>query len=108
MPEGPGCAREGDQAIEAIRRTVTAERFFEILAKLAPKVSAFHRPALQLDLSVGGAHHKVNLYDPAELGKDTGGGASSPGVEGGVRCPSSQAGMVGGEEPAKRLLSAWA
>ena len=60
----------GDKAIEAIRKVVTSERFFEIPAKLAPKVSAFHKPALQLDVRVGSTHHNVNLYDPAQLGRD--------------------------------------
>lgn len=60
----------GDKAIEAIRKVVASEGFFAIPAKLAPKISAFHKPALQLDVRVGSTHHNVNLYDPAQLGKD--------------------------------------
>lgn len=60
----------GEAAIETIRKAVTNEHFFEIPAKLAPKVTAFHKPALQLDVRVGGAHHNVNVYDPEQLGKD--------------------------------------
>ena len=60
----------GDKGIEAIRKAVTSERYFEIPAKLAPKSVAIHMPALQLDVRVGRTHHNVNIYDPAQLGKD--------------------------------------
>ncbi|NJN39961.1 MAG: hypothetical protein HC807_02575 [Gammaproteobacteria bacterium] len=60
----------GDKAIEAIRKAVTSERFFEIPPKLAPKSAAFHKPALQLDVRVGSTHHNVNLYDPVQLEND--------------------------------------
>lgn len=61
----------GDKGIEAIRQAVASERFFEVPAKLAPEVSAFHKPALQLDVRVGSLHHNVNLYDPEQLGAVT-------------------------------------
>ncbi|RJQ53346.1 MAG: hypothetical protein C4526_06780 [Nitrospiraceae bacterium] len=60
-----------DAAIEAIRKAATSEHFFELPPKLEPKVLAIHKPALQLDVRVGSTHHNVNLYDPAQLGKDT-------------------------------------
>ncbi len=59
-----------ETAIEAIRKAITSERFFEIPAKLTPEVFGFHKPALQLDVRVGGVYHNVNVYDPAQLGKD--------------------------------------
>lgn len=59
-----------DEAVDAIRTVVENEHFFDIPAKLAPKTSALHRPALQLDVRVGSRHHNVNLYDPALIGQD--------------------------------------
>lgn len=60
----------GDAGTEAIHEAVTSEHFFDLPPKLEPKVLAFHRPALQLDVRVGSTHHNVNLYDPEQLGKD--------------------------------------
>ena len=51
----------------AIREACAAQEFFGLPPSLTPPQQAFHRPHLQLDIHLGGRHHKVSLYDPAEL-----------------------------------------
>lgn len=56
-----------EQQSLAIRKACDAQDFFGLPADLTPPQQAFHRPHLQLTIHLGGRHHKVSLYDPAEL-----------------------------------------
>lgn len=56
-----------EQQSLAIRKACDAQDFFGLPADLTPRPQAFHRPHLQLTIHLGGRHHKVSLYDPAEL-----------------------------------------
>jgi hypothetical protein len=62
-----------EQQALTIRKACDSQAFFALQSDLAPPQRAFHRPHLQLDIHLGGRHHKVSLYDPAALkGQATG------------------------------------
>jgi hypothetical protein len=71
-PSGSLMARftVAEERIDDLRRTIDAERFFDLPTEVSPKTRAFHRPDFRLDVTVSGRQHKVSLYDPGELTKD--------------------------------------
>lgn len=73
-PSGSLMARftVAEESVDALRKTIEAERFFELPTQISPKTRAFHRPDFRLDITVLGRQHKVSLYDPEQLTKDDG------------------------------------
>lgn len=61
----------GQAHLEGLRGTLQSERFFDLPASIAPTESPLHMPDLRLAVTLDGRTHKVNLYNPSALTKDT-------------------------------------
>jgi hypothetical protein len=53
--------------VGAIKKACEAQQFFELPTDLAPLQRPLHKPSLQIEIHLGGRHHKVSLYDPSAL-----------------------------------------